>query len=121
MRALCLVARGSGGNMTRRSSLIVLGDAYPGTRRMIKLSPLVLATTLIAGSSALAQNAGANSPTPAGSSNITPSGSPTGVNSLTGATTGTGVGVTNNPTPRIRTPRNSQLNTGTAGMRRGRR
>jgi hypothetical protein len=88
---------------------------------MIKLSPLLLAATLMAGSPALAQNAGTTSTTPAGSSNITPSGSATGVNSMTGTTTGTGVGVTNNPAPRIRTPRNSQLNTGAAGMGRGRR
>jgi hypothetical protein len=94
---------------------------------MIKLSPLVLAATLaatlIAGASAFAQDAGMSSTPPAGPSNMTPSGSATGVNSPTGATTGTGVGVTNNPSPRIRTftHRDSQMNTGTAGMGRRRR
>ena len=52
---------------------------------------------------------------------MTSSGSATGVNSPTGTTTGTGVGVTNNPAPRIRTPRNSQLSTGTSSTGRGRR
>src|SRR5262249_49498962 len=91
---------------------------------MKTLGLFVLAATLVAAPPALAQNAGqpiatppasgGTSPGSPGSPNRSSGGSSTGVNSLTGATTGTGVGVSNNASPRIRTPhpRMQPLNSG---------
>ena len=89
---------------------------------MMKLSSLTLSIVLFAGTSAFAQTTGAaDSTAPAtgsiGSANMTPSGSANGVNSPTGTTTGTGVGVTNNADPRIRTFAHRGMSSGsTPGM-----